>query len=65
MIMDIHCARNNETVVRREVKDLGAGAGQITCLECGGSGDWDFMEPEIPTEKCVPCKGSGKMLVSI
>ncbi len=36
----------------------------INCLECNGAGIWDFVDC-IPIEKCVDCKGSGKILIDI
>ena len=50
--------------------DLGCGAGQIDCLECGGDGDWTKFHPESETlppnsMPCVQCKGTGKQLISI
>ena len=59
------CARNCDTAVRRYVQDLGCGAGRIVCLECAGSGWWDYAEPEVPGCACNDCKGAGYMLVSI
>jgi ferredoxin-like protein FixX len=61
----VFCAKNRETVVCHFVEDLGCGAGRIVCLECAGSGWWDYMEPEIPGYACNDCKGSGYALVSI
>ena len=50
-----------------EVLDLGAGAGETTCLECGGDGDWTKFLPYTPAEKmsCVQCKGTGRQLVGV
>ena len=54
--------------------DLGCGAGQVACFECGGDGDWGkFLGPEMLAEvypgvdhlDCVDCKGTGRVLVSI
>lgn len=49
--------------------DLGCGAGLVTCFECGGDGDWTKVHPEPETLseplRCVDCKGTGKVLVSI
>lgn len=59
-----------ETAIELEVVDLGCGAGQITCPECGGDGDWKKFHPD-PTifgddpYPCVDCKGTGKVLISI
>jgi hypothetical protein len=39
-MMQVYCAENCETMVEAAVEDLGAGAGRVRCLECGGDGDW-------------------------
>ncbi len=58
-----------ETEVEVHPVDLGAGAGEVPCFECLGTGDWTRFHPEphlfpdgLP---CVDCKGTGKVLVSI
>jgi hypothetical protein len=65
--MSIYCARNNDSVVEREVVDLDGVAGEIACLECGGTGDWTpYLPPAEPgPQPCIDCKGTGRMLVSI
>ncbi|HEY5798465.1 MAG TPA: hypothetical protein VIU82_25970 [Bosea sp. (in: a-proteobacteria)] len=49
--------------------DLGCGAGQVQCFECGGDGDWTKFHPDESLAPkslpCVDCKGTGKVLVSI
>lgn len=65
MKMIVYCGFHRTTEVEVEVKDLGLGAGEIDCLECGGDGDWTKYHPEnIPTV-CVECKGTGKILIAI
>ena len=64
-LMMIYCGRDRETEVERYVRDLGCGAGQIVCLECCGTGVWDWGEPVIPSFPCTNCKGTGRQLVSI
>jgi hypothetical protein len=58
-----------ETAIEAEIIDRGAGAGEIVCLECGGDGDWTKFHPEPETLaeplKCVDCKGTGRILVSM
>jgi hypothetical protein len=63
-MMAVYCARNCNTPVEREVTDRDV-AGEIACLECFGTGIWDFMEPEVPAFPCVDCKGTGKQFVSL
>jgi hypothetical protein len=66
-LMLVYCAKNCETIVEAEIIDLGAGAGRIRCLECGGDGDWSRFAPDMmpPGMICLDCKGSGYQLVSI
>lgn len=45
---------------QRNVVDLGGGVGMVACFECDGTGWWAFMEPEIPGDYCVDCKGTGR-----
>lgn len=67
MLMTIFCAHNNDTAVERDVALVGEIAGEIACLECGGTGDWTpFLPPGEPgPQPCIDCKGTGRMLVSI
>ena len=56
-----------ETQVIVQVEDMGCGAGKITCVECGGDGDWTKFHPEphLGPFPCVDCKGQGWILISI
>lgn len=67
MIAYLGFRRDTEVEVRPI--DLGCGAGEVTCFECGGDGDWTKFHPDesLPpcSEPCVCCKGTGKVLVSI
>lgn len=65
--MTAYVALNNDTAVRCEVIDRGAGAGETACFECGGDGDWGKFYPEPPGHKvnCIDCKGTGRVFVSV
>lgn len=63
--MTLYIGRKRDVPFAAEVDDLGNGAGRVTCLECRGTGVWDFMEPEEPACACVECKGTGRILVSV
>lgn len=64
--MTVYLGWFRTTKVEVDVTDRGAGAGEITCPECGGSGLWTF-HPELDdyVEQCTPCKGTGLVLISI
>ena len=51
-----------ETEVLCEIDLLECGAGTTPCIECGGTGIWDFGYdgPEI----CVECKGTRLIWIS-
>ena len=65
--MTVYVGLYREIEIICEVLDLGVGAGEINCIECGGDGDWTKFHPEPWTGPypCVPCKGTGRVLVSI
>ena len=56
--------RNTMVNIDINLDDISNGYKFIECLECGGTGIWDFVD-YIPTEKCVDCKGTGKILVNV
>jgi hypothetical protein len=63
--MVAYVALDTETPVEVDVERLGAGAGKVTCFECGGSGK-SFLLPEFfPARTCLECKGAGFVLVSV
>lgn len=67
--MDVDRGFRRETIVTCLV-DISSGvAGEITCIECGGDGDWTKFHPEPETltapMRCIECKGTGRIYVSI
>lgn len=67
--MVAYLGHSRTTEVAVEPSDLGCGAGEIPCFECGGDGDWTKFHPEPKTLseplKCIDCKGTGRVLVSV
>lgn len=63
-IMTAYVGWRRETAVQVEVVDLGAGAGEVSCFECGGSGIFTG-HPEIPELPCIACKSTGRILIGI
>ena len=53
----------NHKGVKRDVTILFPGVGECDCLECDGSGWWDYGPPGTECD-CVDCKGTGRVLVS-
>jgi hypothetical protein len=58
-------AEYSETMVETEVTDLGAGAGRMRCLECGGDGNWGKFERAGLNFPGPNYKGAGYQLVSV
>jgi hypothetical protein len=53
----------NHVGVKRKVVILFPGVGECDCLECEGSGWWNYGP--LGTEcDCVDCKGTGRVLVA-
>ena len=54
------------TTVVQDVIDRGVGAGETTCFECEGTGDWTPFHPEPKGFiQCTDCKGTGRVFVSV
>lgn len=66
-MMVVYLGHLRETEVEVTPVDRGAGAGEVTCLECGGTGDWTQFhpEPEGGPYQCVTCKGAGRIFITI
>lgn len=63
--VDVYCGWERETIVRRKGKIVGDMVLQIDCLECGGTGWWDFGPDDEEPGPCVQCKGTGKQYLGI
>jgi DnaJ-class molecular chaperone len=63
--MTAFVALDCETPVQVDVERLGAGAGEVVCFKCSGSGVWPLPRELYPVRICVECKGSGFVLVSV
>jgi hypothetical protein len=62
-----YVALNNDTSIDCHVVRRGAGAGETTCFECSGTGDWGQFYPDPPGHKvdCRDCKGTERIFVSV
>ena len=49
MRMTVYGRWFRETMIEAEIEDLGAGGGEIVCLDCGGDGDLTKFHPEPET----------------
>lgn len=65
MLVDVYCGWYRDTVVRKDAEVISGIALQIDCLECGGTGWWDFGPDEEEPGPCVCCKGTGKEYLGI
>jgi DnaJ-class molecular chaperone len=64
MRMDCYVADNNDTAIARQVSDKGAGAAEVRCFECDGTGRWPWHR-DGRIRPCVDCEGTGKVYVSV
>jgi hypothetical protein len=55
-------SRDEELAV--QVRRLGAGAGEMICIECDWTGIWTVLPKDEPI-RCTSCKGTGRTLVSV
>jgi hypothetical protein len=55
--------RNEEITVK--VRRLSCGAGEIDCIECGGTGIWTYLPPDGRAVPCTTCKATGKLLIGV
>lgn len=56
--------KTTEVKIDVDENDSLLGYKYINCLECNGTGIWDFVE-YTPLDKCVNCKGTGKILINV
>jgi hypothetical protein len=50
-----------DTPIMTPIEVLGAGAGAITCPDCGGAGTVEWTDAPM---ECTRCKGVGKTLIA-
>lgn len=62
MVLYAGAYRDEEVPV--DVTRLGAGAGEIDCIECDGTGIWTVLPGDGPI-RCTSCKGTGRILLSV
>jgi len=63
MKANIYCGYYRETIIKQKLNILDIDIFEIPCLECNGTGRWNFM-PEYEEIDCVQCKGTGKQYIS-
>lgn len=56
--------RNTEVSININKEDIFNGYKAIKCLECEGTGIWDYVD-YLPAEDCVNCKGTGTILINV
>jgi hypothetical protein len=62
--MTLFAGASRDEKIPVEVRRLGAGVGEVTCLECDGTGIWTVLPDDGPI-RCTTCKGTGKVLISV
>lgn len=63
--VDIYCGFYRNTVVRCNAKVVQNIALAVPCIECGGTGVWDYFPEDGHTESCICCKGTGVQYIGI
>ncbi len=62
--MTLYAGARRDEEISVNVEMLGAGAGEINCIECDGTGVWTVIPSDGPI-RCTTCKGTGRVLVAI
>lgn len=65
MAAEIFAGRRRASIGIRVFESLDGIAGKMICLECDGTGEWPYGPTPAECGRCVECKGSGSILVSI
>jgi hypothetical protein len=67
VLMSVWGGENPVTQAAIQVRPIAPGVGQIVCPECGGNQKRyrSFFPPELGITRCVDCKGTGLVCVSI
>jgi len=63
--INVYCGWYRDTIVRIKPKIISDTVFEIPCLECEGTGAWNYFEEELGKLKCVNCKGIGKQYIGI
>lgn len=64
-IPEVCMLRGSTEHVRIASFPLDAIAGQVGCMECGGSGWWGYAAYAVEPAECVDCKGTGRVWVGL
>lgn len=64
LYINIYCGFHRETIIKKKsvVKEV---TFEIDCLECDGTGEWNYAEELIGKQKCVSCKGTGVQYIGL
>lgn len=65
MIAHVATIRGTREHVRTASFPPGALVGQVSCIECDGSGWWGYGPVEEVNGHCVDCKGTGRVWVGL
>ena len=64
-VLEVCLIRRDREHVRLVSMDTRSPTGQITCVECGGTGWWAYAAYAMPPGPCVDCKGTGRVYVGL
>ena len=64
MKINVYCGWTRDSVIKERPEIVKGVAFQITCIECLGSGQWNFGPPGT-SGICIQCKGTGKQYVGL
>ena len=65
MIAEVCLTRGEAEHVRLVSLPDDALVGRVACIECDGTGWWDFAPYAVPGAPCVECKGTGRREVGL
>lgn len=63
--INIYCGWQRKTIVKTSPKIVDDIVFEIPCLECGGTGIWEYFIEEESTFQCTVCKGTGKQYLGL
>jgi len=63
--INIYCGWQRDTVIKVRPKILNDIVFEVLCLECNGTGLWDFLPEKVQSDMCIACKGTGRQYLGL